>query len=104
MANKEKKQFKEDFLEATVELYKEIGEAVPYGIVTEMKYDRKIIIAGLQDLFDDRKLMVLVNPYGTNEDFIGVYGKRYPMTMDELNMLRKNIKELGVTEARKLLT
>lgn len=104
MANKEKKQFKIDFLEATVELYKEIGEPVPYGIVSEMKYDRKIINAGLEDLISDRKLVIIYNPYETNEDFIGLYGKKYPKNMGELKIFRENVQLIGVTEARKLLS
>lgn len=103
MAKTEKKQFKEDFLEATVNLYKEIGEPVPYGIITEIKYSRKIINSGLQELFEDKKLVVIQNPYGTDEDFIGLYGKSYPKTMDELKLFRENIKTMGVVEARKLL-
>jgi hypothetical protein len=103
MANKEKMQFKIDFLEATVNLYKEIGEPVPYGIITEIKYDRKVINTGLDELLYANKLVIIVNPYGTDEDFIGLYGKQYPKNMEELTTFRKNVKTIGVTEARKLL-
>jgi len=101
--NKEKKQFKQDFLEAIVNLYKEIGEPVPYGIIAEIKYSRKIIDEGLQELIDSGKLKILKNPYGTNEDFIGLSSKNYPTNFEELNSFRKAVKEIGITEARKLL-
>lgn len=103
MAKTEKRQFKDDFLEAVINLYKEIGEPVPYGIIAEIKYKRKVIDSGLQELIEDRKLIVIENPFDTNEDFIGLYGKIYPKSMEELKALRENIKTMGVTEARKLL-
>ena len=101
MAKTEKKQFKEDFLEATVNLYKEIGEPVPYGIIAEIKYSRKVINAGLKELFEDKKLVVMSNPYNTDEDFIGLYDKKYPRNSIELALFRDYAKAHGVTEARK---
>lgn len=103
MANKEKKQFKEDFLEATVNLYKEIGEPVPYGIIAEIKYDRKVINAGLRELIASDKLIIIENPYGTNEDFIGLRGKRYPKNLEELATFRKNVNILGLKSAQEIL-
>ena len=50
-----------------------------------------------------KKIVILYNPYNTNEDFIGLHGKTYPKSIEQLTEFRNNVGTMGVIEARKLL-
>lgn len=97
-----------DIFQGIEGMYANSGEAVSkqmllrsYDVIHDKFLQAEQAFASLEE---QKKIQVMPNPYGTGEDYVGVYGGIYPQSFEQLMRFRSMRLSVGLELARKMVT
>ncbi len=99
-----KKEIKDVIVGGMEKMYETSGEMVPYWIITlaEEKYGAELVTEVFNEI-NNVEIVVVTNPYGTGDNFMGLKGKTYAKNSQALVEFRSLRRSFGNNQTPHML-
>jgi hypothetical protein len=89
---------KVEIVEGLKSMLEDCGEMVPTKLFYANRYRQDI-----KELVDEGKVVVVSNPYGIGDDFVGIKGAEYPLNFENLMNYRGLVRTIGIKDAKQVV-